>query len=117
MIKNIRDIYRIYGLIIVKTAKKITSVMGSQMPLLKHLTMFLPSQYVLEELNNHDQEDLQKEDDVFAFVNMSMVNTSITLSLGPTLAAIDTNENQKAGDELQGVEPPPNILNLYTFVG
>jgi hypothetical protein len=46
-----------------------------------------------------------------------MVNKSITLSLGPTLAAIDTNENQKAGDELQGIEPPPNILNLYTFVG
>ncbi len=55
---------------------------------------------MLEEPNNHDQEDLQKEDDVLAFVNTSMVNTSITLSLGPTLATIDANESQKASDEL-----------------
>jgi hypothetical protein len=31
---------------------------------------------------------------------MSMVNTSIALSLGPTLIAIDANESQKVGDEL-----------------
>jgi hypothetical protein len=29
-----------------------------------------------------------------------MVNISIALSLGPTLAAIDANENQKVGDQL-----------------
>jgi hypothetical protein len=44
-----------------------------------------------------------------------MVNISIALSLGPTLAAIDANENQKVGDQLWGVEPPP--LSSYNFVG
>jgi hypothetical protein len=62
--------------------------------------MLLPSQEALEESNSHDQEDLRKEDDVFASVNMSMVNTSIVLSLGLTLATIDANESQKVGDEL-----------------
>ncbi len=91
--------------------------MGSQTPLLKHLTMLLPSQEALEKSNSHDQEDLWKEDDVFTSINMSMVNTSIALSLGPTLIAIDANESQKVGDELWGVEPPLDILSLYSFVG
>ncbi len=54
---------------------------------------------------------------MLASVNTLMVNIFIALSLGPTLAAIDANESQKVGDELQGVEPPPDILNLYSFVG
>jgi hypothetical protein len=90
--------------------------MGFQMPLLKHLTMFSPSQEVLEKPNNHDREDLRKEDNVFASINMSMVNTSIALSLGPTLTTIDANESQKTSDELRGIEPPPYILNTYSFM-
>jgi hypothetical protein len=31
---------------------------------------------------------------------MLMVNTSIALSLGPTLATVDVNESQKIGEEL-----------------
>jgi hypothetical protein len=43
MIKSIGDNYKIYGLIIVKTIKKLLMLdYGSQMPLLKHLTMFPP---------------------------------------------------------------------------
>ncbi len=91
--------------------------MGFQMQPLRHLTMLLVSQEALEESNSHDQEDLQKEDDVFTCINTSMVNTSIALSLGPTLATIDANESQKVGDELRGVEPPLDILSPYSFVG
>jgi hypothetical protein len=83
--------------------------MGFQMPLLRHLTMLLPSQEMLEESNSHDQEDSRKEDDVFTSLNTSMVNTSIALLLGPTLATIDANESKKVGDELQGVELPLDI--------
>jgi hypothetical protein len=91
--------------------------MGSQMPLLGHLTMLLPSQETPKKLNNHNQEDLWKEDDVLEFVNTLMVNTSITSSLGLTLIIIDANESQKTGDELWGVEPPLDIISPYNFVG
>jgi hypothetical protein len=50
-------------------------------------------QEALEELSGHDQEDSPKEDNVVAFVNTLMVNISIALSLGLTLAIIDANEN------------------------
>jgi hypothetical protein len=53
-----------------------------------------------KELSGHDQENSWKEDNVFAFINTLMVNTSITLSLRPILVAIDANENHKAGEEL-----------------
>ncbi len=79
--------------------------------------MLLPSQEMLEESNSHDQEDSRKEDDVFTSLNTSMVNTSIALLLGPTLATIDANESKKVGDELQGVELPLDIWNPYSFVG
>jgi hypothetical protein len=37
---------------------------------------------------------------LIAFVNASMVNTSIASSLRPTLVVIDANESQKVGEEL-----------------
>lgn len=53
-----------------------------------------------EEPSSHDQKDLPKEEDMLAFINMSMVNTSIVSSLGPTLTTIDANESQKVNEEL-----------------
>jgi len=40
-----------------------------------------------------------------------MVNTSIASSLGPTLVVVDANESQKVCEEVQGVEPPPNVFS------
>jgi hypothetical protein len=40
----------------------------------------------------HNQKDSPNEDDVIVFVNMSMVNTYIASSLGPTMV-VDANEN------------------------
>jgi hypothetical protein len=54
----------------------------------------------LEESSGHDQEDLQKEDNLLAFVNTLMVNISITSSSGPILATVDANESQKNSEEL-----------------
>ncbi len=70
-----------------------------------------------KEPSGHDQEDSQKEDNVLAFINTLMVNISITSSSGPILAVVDADESQKASEELRGIEPPPNIMNSYNFVG
>jgi hypothetical protein len=60
---------------------------------------------------------LQKEEDVLASINMSMVNTSIASSSRSTLVVIDVDESYKANEELHDVEPPLNVLNPYSFVG
>jgi hypothetical protein len=46
-------------------------------------------------LNDHDQEDSRKEDDVLASINTLMVNTSITASPRPTLVIVDADESYK----------------------
>ncbi len=74
-------------------------------------------QEAFEKLNGPDQKDLWKDDNVLACVNTSMVNTSITLSLGPTLAIVNADESQKVGEELQGIKPPTNVFSSYNFVG
>jgi hypothetical protein len=68
-------------------------------------------------LSGHDQEDSQKEDDVLASINRLMVNTSIISSSGPTLVIVDADESYKTSDKLHDVEPPLDVLNLYSFVG
>jgi hypothetical protein len=67
--------------------------------------------------SGHNQDDSQKEDNVLTFINTLMVNTSITSSSGPILAIVDADESQKASEELRGVEPPPNVMSSYSFVG
>ncbi len=53
----------------------------------------LPVREVSEEPSSHDQEDLPKEDDVLASINMLMVNSSIASSSKSIGAPIDANEN------------------------
>jgi hypothetical protein len=55
---------------------------------------------VNEELTNHEQEDLLKDEDVFASINTSVVNTSITSSFGPNVVVLDENDNKNANEEL-----------------
>jgi hypothetical protein len=71
---------------------------------------------VSEEPSSHDQEDLSKQEDVLAFVNMSMVNSLVSSSSELNGVPINANESQKVGEELPGVKPPPNRLSLYNFV-
>jgi hypothetical protein len=52
---------------------------------------------------------------VFAYINTSMVNTSIVLSSSLNVASIDAYESQKVNEELQGIKPPLDPLSLYNF--
>ncbi len=53
----------------------------------------LPVREVSEKPSSHDQEDLPKEDDVLASINMLMVNSSIASSSKSIGAPIDANGN------------------------
>jgi hypothetical protein len=69
-----------------------------------------------EELTNHEQEDPLKDEDVFALINTSIMNTLITSSNGPNFMALDEDDNKNVGEELQHAELPIVLLNLYSFV-
>jgi hypothetical protein len=42
-----------------------------------------------EELTDHEQEDLPKDENVLALINTSIINTSIASSIGPNVATLD----------------------------
>jgi hypothetical protein len=40
------------------------------------------------------------EEDVLAFINTSIISTSIASSIGPNVSPLDVEENQRANEEL-----------------
>lgn len=73
-----------------------------------------------EEPSGHDQEDLSKEVDVLAFVNMSTINSLVASSSESNGVPIDAMKATKLLRNCEAssrVEPPPDPLSLYNFVG
>jgi hypothetical protein len=52
-----------------------------------------------EQPNNHDKEHLTMEEDVLAFINTSIISTSITSLIGLNVPPLDAEENQRVGEE------------------
>jgi hypothetical protein len=53
-----------------------------------------------EQPNDHDKEHLAMEEDVLAFVNTSIISTSIASSIGPNVPPLDAKESQRVNEEL-----------------
>jgi hypothetical protein len=69
-----------------------------------------------KELTDHEQEDPLKDEDVFALINTSIMNTSITSSYGLNVAALDEDVNKNVGQELKHANLLVVLLNSYSFV-
>ncbi len=76
----------------------------------------LRDQEANEELIDHEQEDLPKDEDVLASINTSIVNTSITSTIGPNVIALNGDNNKKIGEELRCANLLVDPLSPYSFV-
>lgn len=70
-----------------------------------------------EQPNDHDKEHLTMEEDVLAFVNTSIINTSIASSTAPNVPPLDAKESQRANEELWDIHTWIDLLSPYSFVG
>ncbi len=62
------------------------------------------------------QKDPLKDEDVFALINTSIMNTSIVSSFGLNVVVLNEDDNKKINEELWHIDLPIVLLGLYSLV-